>query len=247
MYPYIHIVLPSYTLLAFVGGCVTLIFIYFRLEKFEILFTEFLKMFALCVLGGFLGSKLMFVVTQIPWLVMNFSFKNVFQLLVQGGYVFYGGLFGVLYTIFTLTKKDKDKRNRILKMIVPAIPLFHSFGRIGCFLAGCCYGKKLFVPIVLEGILEFWRIPVQLFEALFEFVLFIILLLIGRKKLDSNLLNFYLITYAIFRFINEFFRGDEIRGIYFGYSTAQWVSMAILLYYISKAVRFRKNNGVAQK
>lgn len=100
MYPYIHIVLPSYSMLAFIGGCVTLVFIYFRLEKFQILFTEFLRIFALCVLGGFIGGRLMFVMTQIPQLVMNFSLENTFQLLLNGGYVFYGGLFGVLYTIF---------------------------------------------------------------------------------------------------------------------------------------------------
>ena len=246
MYPYIHIVLPSYTTLAFVGGCVTLVFIYSRLDKFPILFTEFLKIFALCVLGGFLGSRLMFVVTQIPWLVTNFSLWNIFLLLLQGGYVFYGGLFGVLCTIYIYARKDKEKRKQIFEMAVPAIPLFHGFGRIGCFLAGCCYGKRLRTPFVFAGILEFQRIPVQLLEALFEFVLFAVLLLVGRKKPGSNLLGVYLTAYAVFRFINEFFRGDMVRGIYLGYSTAQWVSAAILLYYALKAVRFWRKDRMVQ-
>lgn len=132
-------------------------------------------------------------------------------------------------------------------MAVPAIPLFHCFGRIGCFLAGCCYGKVLSSPVVFAGILEFRRIPVQLFEALFEIVLFAVLLLVGRKKMGSHLLGVYLTTYAVFRFINEFFRGDEVRGSYFGCSTAQWISMGILLYYVLKAVRFRTDTGVVQE
>ena len=117
-------------------------------------------------------------------------------------------------------------------MVVPAFPLFHGFGRIGCFMAGCCYGVKLATPAELFGIFTLDRLPVQLIEAGFEFLLFAVLLFCEKKQAKTDTLQIYLITYAIFRFCIEFFRGDAIRGIFLGFSTAQWVSLAIITCYV---------------
>lgn len=237
MYPYIYIILPSYTLFAFIGSLIAIIFIYFRLDKFHIAFTVFLKLIFLCFIGGLIGSKMLFVITQVPYLINQFSIVRLLLLILQSGFVFYGGLFGVIITIILYTKKDTVLRSNIFKAAVPAIPLFHVFGRIGCFLAGCCYGKKLNSSFILFGLLKFNRIPVQIIEALFEFILFFFILLLRKKKPTIDILKIYLIFYAIFRFFIKFFRGDEIRGIFFGLSTAQWISIAILLYYIIKKMK----------
>ena len=77
MYPYIHLILPSYSVMAFIGGFVTLIYLYFRLEKYQIEFTSFLKIVVLGVIGCLLGSKLLFAVTQIPWLINHFTFEKM--------------------------------------------------------------------------------------------------------------------------------------------------------------------------
>lgn len=239
MYPYIQVVLPSYTAMALVGGFAALCLVYFRLEKYQIPFTAFLSMFFLCIIGGVAGSKVLFAMTQLHWLIENFTMKNLFLLVPQSGYVFYGGLFGVIFTLLFITRKDRDMRRRVFRLAVPAMPLFHAFGRIGCFLSGCCYGKELASSLVIGGV-EFARIPVQLMEAMAEFLLFVVILIVDKKRKDADLLKIYLLAYAAIRFVDEFFRGDKIRGICFGLSTAQWISLMIMIYYILPLI-FRRN------
>lgn len=236
MYPYIHIILSSYMLMAFIGGLCALAYVFFRLERFQVEFTAFMIMFIFCVIGGIIGSKLLFALTQIGWLMDNFSARNLFLLVPQSGFVFYGGLFGVIAALYVYTRKDAVLRKQIFRMVAPAFPLFHAFGRIGCFLTGCCYGRKLAEPVDFMGI-RLERIPVQLMESVFEMILFVGLAILDKKKENCDLLSIYLVLYVLFRFINEFMRGDEARGIYLGISLAQWISLLILACYIVKAMK----------
>ena len=243
MYPYIHIILPSYMVMALIGGFFAVCFIFSRIDKYEILFTDFIKMFLLCMIGGVVGSKVLFAITQIPWLIKHFSIENMILLIPQSGFVFYGGLFGVIFTLMFLTRNDADMRKKVFEISVPAMPLFHAFGRIGCFLAGCCYGKKLSTPIVI-GTIEIARIPVQIIESMAEFILFIVLFILSKKNRDIDLLRIYLVIYAVIRFADEFLRGDKIRGIYGGVSTAQWISLIILFVYGFEYIKGRYSKKV---
>ena len=243
MYPYIHIILPSYMVMALIGGFFAVCFIFSRIDKYEILFTDFIKMFLLCMIGGVVGSKVLFAITQIPWLIKHFSIENMILLIPQSGFVFYGGLFGVIFTLMFLKRNDADMRKKVFEISVPAMPLFHAFGRIGCFLAGCCYGKKLSTPIVI-GTIEFARIPVQIIESMAEFILFIVLFILSKKNRDIDLLRIYLVIYAVIRFADEFLRGDKIRGIYGGVSTAQWISLIILFVYGFEYIKGRYSKKV---
>ena len=243
MYPYIHIILPSYMVMALIGGFFAVCFIFSRIDKYEILFTDFIKMFLLCMIGGVVGSKVLFAITQIPWLIKHFSIENMILLIPQSGFVFYGGLFGVIFTLMFLTRNDADMRKKVFEISVPAMPLFHAFGRIGCFLAGCCYGKKLSTPIVI-GTIEFARIPVQIIESMAEFILFIVLFILSKKNRDIDLLRTYLVIFAVIRFADEFLRGDKIRGIYGGVSTAQWISLIILFVYGFEYIKGRYSKKV---
>lgn len=116
MCPYIQITLPSYGVLAFIGAFAALLFLYFRLDRFDIAFTQFLKLVALCAVGCVLGSKLMYALTQVPWLIENFSARNLLMLIPNSGYVFYGGLLGVILAIYLYAKKGSDLRGRIYRM-----------------------------------------------------------------------------------------------------------------------------------
>ena len=195
------------------------------------------------MIGGVVGSKVLFAITQIPWLIKHFSIENMILLILQSGFVFYGGLFGVIFTLMFLTRNDADMRKKVFEISVPAMPLFHAFGRIGCFLAGCCYGKKLSTPIVI-GTIEFARIPVQIIESMAEFILFIVLFILSKKNRDIDLLRIYLVIYAVIRFADEFLRGDKIRGIYGGVSTAQWISLIILFVYGLEYIKGRYSKKV---
>ena len=234
MFPYIYLTLPSYMVMAFIGGFVTLLFLYFRSKKYEIAFDDFLKLFLMAAIGCFFGAKVLFFLTMLAGVFGEVSFWDLPILLAVSGYVFYGGLFGSLAAIKLTLQKILGKGYKwesLRNFIAPAFPLFHGFGRIGCFMAGCCYGIPLEVPWQVGGIaLE--RLPTQLIESAYEFFLFAALICLGYRRKRINLLKIYLIAYAIFRFFIEFYRDDLGRGFWVLFSTSQWISIFILLYYI---------------
>ena len=109
--------------------------------------------------------------------------------------------------------------------------MFYTFGRIGCLLAGCCYGIESFwvihFPFDAE---EIFKVPIQAFESIFNFTLLIGLLLYEKiKAKDYLLLPKYLFCYSIFRFFIEFFKSYNIRGIWNGLLTLQWISLVIFI------------------
>ncbi len=135
------------------------------------------------------------------------------------GTTFYGGLIGaaavflILYFLFGhFFCKGAHLRefHRMLLLIAPCIVLAHAFGRIGCLLDGCCYGRvsEYGLTMLVHGVWE-KRVPIQLYESLFLFVLCgVLVLLILRGKGSFNP-SIYLIAYGVWRFIIEFLRDDE--------------------------------------
>ncbi|MBR1862631.1 MAG: prolipoprotein diacylglyceryl transferase [Ruminococcus sp.] len=243
MYPYLHIILPSYGVLAFIGFFLALMLLYFRKDKYQVDFTTFLKIFVSGAIGLIIGSKVLFAITQIPWLIENFTLLNALLLIPQSGYVFYGGLIGTILGVWLYVIKTKCcKTDAAFNMIAPAIPLFHCFGRIGCFLAGCCYGKSFHTPVSFLGIITFNRVPTQLIESLYELVLFVLCLVVEKVLPKVRLIMLYLPLYAVFRFIIEFFRGDTVRGFLLGLSTSQWVSLMIIIALLVIIIKEKKVN-----
>ena len=141
------------------------------------------------------------------------------------GLTFYGGLIGgaaaflaIYFGIGHFVFKDKAHIrdfDALLTLAMPAIVGAHAFGRIGCLMAGCCYGE---ITDEWYGVMTYsdgiWakRVPVQLFESLFLFALYAILVFLIVKKRFRNTTTVYLIGYGVWRFIIEFFRADSERG-----------------------------------
>lgn len=244
MYPYIHIILPSYAVFAFLGASCALIFLYFRSCKIGMEFGHFVKAFVVSVFGLVLGSKILFMLTQIPNLLRDFTINGILLQIMRSGFVYYGGLLGMLagLRIYITHRTDYDL-TVVYNMVTPAIPLFHAFGRIGCFMTGCCYGAEIEPAIVLNNHIQINRVPTQLIEVLFETVMFIVLLCLGRKK-DRKLLGLYMVAYSIFRFCLEFFRGDLERGVFLNLSTSQWISLLIGAWYIYRVLKNKEKRSV---
>ena len=151
--------------------------------------------------------------------------------------------------LFSLWKKLLAKVFRLngqtfLDQIAPAFLLFHFWGRIGCFFAGCCYGKPADWGIAMQQTPDVPRIPIQLIETGCLLVIFTGLLLLQRRRSHAPALRIYLISYAVCRFALEFFRGDELRGIWLGRSTSQWISLAIILYFALAALLTDMNHRI---
>lgn len=126
----------------------------------------------------------------------------------------------------------KGQFNTLVLVAPCCITLAHAFGRIGCLMAGCCHGKFSETPvsgyIYMDGGNGLgYYIPTQLYEAIFLFILFAVLSYLYFKR-SNIIMQVYLAAYAVFRFIIEFFRGDEIRGQFLGIYFSQWQSFAFL-------------------
>jgi len=190
------------------------------------------------ILGAIAGGKVLYLITILPFLVKNASwfFKdmNNISAIFAGGFVYFGGLFGAVFGVWVYAKQYKLKAGTMIDIIAPALPLIHGFGRVGCFFAGCCYGRPINPPfgvyfqnspVAPHDIALF---PVQLLEAVLNMILFVIMYIKFRKKeTHQEAITFYLIGYSILRFLLEFFRYDAQRGIFFNLSTSQWISLLV--------------------
>lgn len=181
-----------------------------------------------CVIGGFAGSKLLYTLTRLPDIIQDPSvIKDV-----ASGWVVYGGIIGGILTAIIFCRVKKLEFLRYMDISLPAVAMAQGFGRIGCFLAGCCYGQETDgwcavtftdsayapngVPLV----------PTQLISSGLDFLLFAVLLfLLFKLKAPGQVGGVYLILYSIGRFILEFFRGDLIRGNVGTLSTSQFISI----------------------
>ena len=191
-----------------------------------------------CILFSWFGAKIFFLLSVDVELATRAAVNENFWL--GGGFVFYGGLItGALFTVcYGVITKISIKR---FEFLIPVLLLSHGIGRLGCFLAGCCYGTHSDLPWALDSINDgSLRHPTQLYEALILFLGHIIFLKRYRGK-KPIILN-YLLFYSITRFVLEFFRGDHIRGVYwYGVSTSQIISSCIfasfLLFYTVNKMR----------
>lgn len=183
--------------------------------------------YSLWVLGLFIsswiGAKLLFVLTQDRWATGDLVRAANFWL--GGGFVFLGGLLGGgLYTLVVATLLPQFNSKRMSFLLVPLL-WAHAVGRVGCFLAGCCYGSESHLPwsVEMHGA---HRHPTQLYEA---FGLAVLAWLLQTRRFSANKLPTYLLGYGVLRWVVECFRGDELRGAWFGQSTSQWIALLMVI------------------
>lgn len=263
MYPYIHIFgrnINSYGVLALIGmGAVVLysFFIARKYEKEKDFYNRFIYII-FCFVASVMVAAVVyqlacirFWIIALPYLFTDFE---TFKSYMSFGIVFYGGMFGIFVGMLIYTKLFKEDTREWCRTTVPAIPLFHVFGRIGCTIGGCCYGTPKihgisefdeamsYFPIGTNSIFHdhyvynakigMYCIPIQLIESFGCLIIFIILLVNQifqkDKKKYYRPIGIYFILYGILRFVLEFWRGDLIRGIYGPFSTSQYISMIVV-------------------
>ena len=168
------------------------------------------------------------------------------------GIAFYGGLLGVITVMFFLLKFSRKNSaygvREWFDFLTAPLLIFHFFGRIGCFLAGCCYGKTTssilgvhFPDNLKNGIFHYGQkcYPTQLFEAMALLVILIIIWKIKRKFLT------YMICYAVARFVIECFRGDDRGYLIQGISPSQMVAIFVIVICVFYAMAERYINKKA--
>lgn len=259
MYPVIDlgkIKIPSYVILiiiGMIGYTITTINLLEKKEKYKMKTTN--KLLILSIFS--------FIILYFTAFIMNSLFHSIEKgEIVIGGITWLGGVILTFpITIYLIHKYIPELRGKAINtfsLMIPGIVLAHGFGRIGCFLGGCCFGEvtNLGLGVVFpEGSPaakmypapdgnSLSIIPTQLYEAIFEFVLFIIMIATLKKNKYKNI-EIYGIAYGVFRFILEFFRGDDrgTTGLYLSPSQL----MSIILIIIALLIILYKKGKIFKK
>lgn len=215
-------------------------------KLFKLTFDQSNTLLLILVTGGVVGGKL-FLIFEDP----SFYRSHPQDLLSGNGFVFYGSLLTCIPLMLWYFKKHMIPLWPMLDLMAIVICILHGCGRIGCFMAGCCYGKPtenfLGVTFTNPACQADPRNtplhPTQLYESGLIFILLIGLLLIKRRKqFEGQLFLLYLIGYAAGRAVLELFRGDLERGFivenYLSYS--QFISLLLIAVALFFYVRRRK-------
>jgi phosphatidylglycerol---prolipoprotein diacylglyceryl transferase len=196
----------------------------------------------LVVLCGIVGAKILYIIND--WSIYAANPREIFSLgTLQAGGVFSGGLIGAFAAAAWYIHRHRMPALGTCDAFAPGLAFGHAIGRVGCFAAGCCYGKPTahfwgvtftnplaasLVGTPLNQALE----PTQLFESAVELTIFFILMwLLKRRKFEGQVFGTYLMLYGVARYLLEFLRDDPGRGSVFGgfMTGTQLISLCLVL------------------
>lgn len=201
----------------------------YRAKKYGLPYEHVFPLVIWCVLGGFAGAKVLFWLTEFRTVAADpaFLIRSL-----SDGFVVYGGILGGILSGYIYCRRKRIDFLKFFDLLIPSVALAQGFGRIGCLLAGCCYGKETngifaitfhhsdFAPNNVP------LIPTQIYSSVLDFLHFFLLVYITKhKKADGQVAAVYLVCYSIGRFVLEFFRGDLERGNVGALSTSQFISL----------------------
>lgn len=222
----------GYGLMIAIGALSAYITTEYRAKKKGMKYELIFNLFIWALVGGMLGAKLLYYITQIKDIIADPSLL----LDVSQGFVVYGGIIGGIFSGYLFIRKHKLDFLEYFDLVMPSIALAQGFGRLGCVLAGCCFGHETdsaFHIIFRES--DFAPnnvplIPTQPLSSALNFLHFFVLIMIAKKsKAKGQVAGFYLTFYSAGRFILEFFRGDLERGAIGPLSTSQFISIFLFL------------------
>lgn len=203
-------------------------------DVFDIAFT--------ILVWGFIGARLFYVIENLSYYLAEPL--KIFALW-EGGLIFYGGAIAAFLGFALLMRKKKWPFWKTLDFVAPYGALTHAFGRLGCFLNGCCFGKACDLPWAVRfPELSYAVHPTQLYEAFYDLVLFAFLIQRrkraasvscnvegeprpGRVRFEGEIALLYFLLYAMGRYTIEFLREPGWVGL--GFTSNQWLSMAIIV------------------
>lgn len=189
-----------------------------------------------CAISGVLGAKLFMFLFDFSYYWNNPS--EIFTLsTLQAAGVFHGGFIAALLVAFLYMRREKLPVLPTMDIFAPGVAIGQAIGRLGCFAAGCCWGREcdlpwgvrfrsdFAAPVPLDKTLH----PVQLYESFANFLLFALLYkLAKRAHKPGQTIGVYLVIYSTIRFLVEFFRNHE-QSLVLGLSLTQWIALGLLV------------------
>lgn len=248
MHPYFHIFsfqIPAYGLMIMLGILAAMVMGGFLRKHMAITEDDYYSAVIWLLLSGLIGSKLLYWIVELDEIIKNPHFLAES---LTAGFVYYGAFLGAVIGIFLFSRIRKQNFFAYMDMLCPPIALGQAIGRIGCFLAGCCYGAPAHgscgvvfpANVGSSAPAGIPLIPTQLYESAFCLLLsgFLVFVFLREKRVGTSL-GFYCILYSIWRFIIEFYRSDD-RGTVGSLSTSQFICIflfftgLVLLYLVFK-------------
>ncbi len=210
------------------------------------------RVFDMAILGlliGIIGTRVVFV--ALHWDLFRDDPWEIFRIWM-GGLSFIGGpLFGYAFA-WWYCHRHRLPYGAVADMAAPGFALAYAFGRIGCFLNGCCYGRACDLPWAVrfqsDGAVSAMTPPshpTQLYASLMSLVIFAVLhRKLNRAHADGTVLVTYLILYAVYRFINDFFRaGATSRIVALGLTDGQATALIAVPFLLLVLVRLNRSAG----
>ncbi|HPU01064.1 MAG: prolipoprotein diacylglyceryl transferase [Firmicutes bacterium] len=224
---------PIYSYGVMISLAVLIIAIFMSREssRWEIHPDHTLEAIIFAVIGGLLGSRILYVLLN--WEHYRENWKDIFFARFEG-LTFYGAFLGGLLAVLLWCRWRKVSFFKFTDMAAPYMILGYAFGRIGCFLNGCCYGRISHLPwaVVLPEVDDLPRHPVQLYAVIGSIIIFIILKWLQRYRFFHGFQLLALCAlYGMLRFTTEFFREEPV--IWMGLTLAQIVSLGLAIVSLS--------------
>lgn len=214
-------------------------FVIKRAERLKLSPIQALDLYLFILIGSFLGSRGMYILYQEP----SFYFQNPMQIISfwSGGYIFFGGLLGAVVAGLLFCRIKSADPEVWFNFSIPILSLGYAIGRLSCFLSGCCYGRDLnaWWAVFMH---ESYRHPTQLYASAMEFCIFVILILVEKKKLFKSflVLPVWMVLHGFTRIVMEYFRADPRGAEFFGMSVSTNISIALMV--IGLLIFIKKTN-----
>lgn len=232
-----HLKIPAYGVLYLTAYLSSIFTLSYLASRLGIRFWKFLDVAFMIAISGEAGARVTFLIVEWPRLLAGQISWT--QLLVSGRVVLGGVVIGVA-TAAWMFRRHRFPVLAVLDATLTSVPLGMGIGRLGCLLAGCCYGKPTNawwgitfsdpLAATINGTpLGVPLVPTQIIQSLEGLLLFVVFFaLFFRRRFDGQLIALFFMVEGVARFLVEFLRGDD-RGQAGALATSQWIGIAMLL------------------
>ena len=192
----------------------------------------------LSFVAGVIGARIFYCIENAQYYL---RYPQEILMLQRGGLAWFGGLIAGAIAGVMYLKKKKQPVLKVLDVLMPFLALAQAFGRIGCLLNGCCYGKASSFGLYFPSHGAF-LIPTQAYSSLALLAIYAVLRFMqNRPHKEGEIFFFYLLLYSVKRFSIEFWRADN-PVIFRGLTLFQLLSVIIFFLSLYKLIRLKMRN-----
>ena len=225
------ITIHGYGLMIGIGVLIAIGVVFFRARKQGIETDHVYSLIVVGLIFGILGAKILYCIIEWRTLIID-----PWAVVAGSGFVVYGGIIGGIIAAIIFARVKSISFLKLFDLIIPEVAIAQGFGRIGCLLAGCCYGRETdsILGIVFHNSdlapNDVSLIPTQIIFCICAFALAIFLITVSKYVKTSGVVGaLYVILYSAGRFFLEYLRGDYRGTIFNALSTSQSIAIIVFI------------------